>query len=96
MRESQSRPADVLVSIIVAVADAALAALRAGISHERLETGERLQWPVSGPDKPGTPILHIGRFARGLGKFTPIEHVPPAELPDDEYPVASIITKLRW
>jgi formate dehydrogenase major subunit/formate dehydrogenase alpha subunit len=59
----------------------------AGISHERLEAGERLQWPVSGTDKPGTPILHIGRFARGLGKFTPIEHAPPAELPDDEYPV---------
>ncbi|MCK7505652.1 MAG: hypothetical protein MZV70_17300 [Desulfobacterales bacterium] len=26
------------------------------------------------------------QFSRGRGKFMPIEHVPPAELPDDEYP----------
>ena len=39
------------------------------------------------PTHPGTPILHIGKFARGQGKFMPIEHVPPAELPDDEYPM---------
>jgi predicted molibdopterin-dependent oxidoreductase YjgC len=36
---------------------------------------------------PGTPILHIGQFARGVGKFMPIEHIPPAELPDDDYPI---------
>jgi predicted molibdopterin-dependent oxidoreductase YjgC len=58
----------------------------AGISHERLENGERLQWPVPDKTHPGTPILHVGRFARGKGKFMPIEHVPPAESPDDEYP----------
>lgn len=59
----------------------------AGISHTRLETGERLQWPVKSADHPGTPILHIGQFTRGKGKFMPIEHVPPAELPDDDYPM---------
>ena len=36
---------------------------------------------------PGTPILHVGQFARGLGKFMPVEHMPPAEMPDDEYPL---------
>ena len=59
----------------------------AGISHARLETGERLQWPVKGPDHPGTPILHIGQFTRGKGKFAPIDHIPPAESPDDEFPI---------
>ena len=59
----------------------------AGVSHERLERGETFQWPVRDAAHPGTPILHIGRFARGQGKFMPIEHVPPAELPDDEYPM---------
>ena len=59
----------------------------AGISHERLEGGEQLQWPVRGFNHPGTPILHIGQFARGLGKFTPIDHIPPAETPDDNYPM---------
>jgi formate dehydrogenase major subunit/formate dehydrogenase alpha subunit len=58
----------------------------AGISYERLERGERLQWPVPNMDHPGTPILHTKQFARGLGKFMPIDHIPPAERPDDEYP----------
>jgi formate dehydrogenase major subunit len=38
-------------------------------------------------DHPGTPILHATRFTRGLGRFIPSEHLPPAELPDDEYPL---------
>jgi formate dehydrogenase major subunit/formate dehydrogenase alpha subunit len=66
---------------------AALTPSYAGVSHERLERGETFQWPVRDATHPGTPILHVGKFARGLGKFTPIEHIPPAELPDDEYPM---------
>ncbi len=58
----------------------------AGVTYERLERGERLQWPVRDAAHPGTPILHVGQFTRGKGKFAPLEHVPPAELPDDEYP----------
>jgi formate dehydrogenase major subunit/formate dehydrogenase alpha subunit len=58
-----------------------------GVSHERLERGETFQWPVRDATHSGTPILHVGKFARGLGKFAPIEHIPPAELPDDEYPM---------
>ncbi len=59
----------------------------AGVSHTRLERGETFQWPVKDETHPGTPILHVDKFARGLGKFTPVEHIPPAELPDDEYPL---------
>jgi formate dehydrogenase major subunit/formate dehydrogenase alpha subunit len=58
----------------------------AGINFQRLERGERLQWPVLNNEHPGTPILHTKQFARGLGKFMPIDHIPPAERPDDEYP----------
>jgi formate dehydrogenase alpha subunit len=58
----------------------------AGVSHERLERGEQLHWPVKGPDHPGTPILHIGTFTRGLGKFFAVDHLPAKELPDDEFP----------
>lgn len=58
-----------------------------GITHARLETGERLQWPCPTLDHPGTPILHTKQFTRGKGKFMPIDHVPPAELPDDDYPM---------
>ncbi len=59
----------------------------AGVSHARLERGERLQWPVRSADHPGTPILHTAQFARGRGKFMPVEHIPPAEMPDDAYPM---------
>ncbi len=58
-----------------------------GITHERLENGERLQWPCPTADHPGTPVLHTKQFTRGKGKFMPIDHVPPAEKPDDNYPM---------
>ena len=57
-----------------------------GMSHERLE-GLGLQWPCPDSEHPGTPILHTGSFARGLGKFNPVEAKDPAELPDEEYPL---------
>ena len=66
---------------------AALTPSYAGVSYARLERGDQLQWPVKDLNHPGTPILHRGQFARGLGKFMPIEHVPPAELPDNDYPM---------
>jgi len=66
---------------------AALTASYAGVSHQRLERGERLQWPVKDQQHPGTPILHVGQFSRGKGKLSGIEHIPPAEMPDDDYPI---------
>ena len=56
-----------------------------GLSHARLDKGG-IQWPCPTPDHPGTPILHKDKFVRGLGKFTPVAFVPPAEVPDQEYP----------
>jgi formate dehydrogenase alpha subunit len=58
-----------------------------GITHERLLKGERLQWPCPTLDHPGTSILHTKQFTRGKGRFMPIDHVPPAERPDDDYPM---------
>jgi len=57
-----------------------------GVSHQRL-AGEGLVWPCPTPDHPGTPILHVGKFSRGLGKFFPVEALLPAEQPDEEYPL---------
>ena len=65
---------------------AALTPIYGGLSFERLE--ERgIQWPCPTPEHPGTPILHVGKFSRGLGHFSPVEHYAPAEEPDDEYPL---------
>jgi predicted molibdopterin-dependent oxidoreductase YjgC len=57
-----------------------------GMSHARLG-GAGLVWPCTTPDHPGTPILHIERFGRGLGKFHAVHARPPAEEPDAEYPL---------
>jgi formate dehydrogenase alpha subunit len=66
---------------------AALTPIYGGISHKRLEQGEQLHWPVPNIDHPGTPILHVGAFTRGRGKFHVTEHIAPQEAPDKEYPL---------
>lgn len=65
---------------------ASLSPAMAGISYARMEK-ESLHWPCPTSDHPGTPILHIGKFTRGLGGFQPNEHILPGELPDSDYPV---------
>jgi formate dehydrogenase alpha subunit len=57
-----------------------------GVSFDRLEE-DGLQWPIPDADHPGTPILHVDKFVRGLGLFSAVEHQEPNELPDDEYPM---------
>jgi len=65
---------------------AALTPIYGGIAYERLESGG-LQWPCPDVEHPGTPYLHQEKFARGRGLFVPAEYRPPAEQPDDEYPL---------
>lgn len=57
-----------------------------GISYRRLEE-HGLQWPCPGAEHPGTPYLHKEKFIRGLGKFNPVEYVPPDEPVNEEYPL---------
>jgi formate dehydrogenase major subunit/formate dehydrogenase alpha subunit len=59
----------------------------AGVTYRRLEAGAQLQWPVPDEGHPGTPILHATKFTRGLGRFAAVDHVPPGERPDEEYPM---------
>jgi formate dehydrogenase alpha subunit len=73
-------PADVMDEL------AALTPSYGGIRHARLGS-EGLQWPCPTPDHPGTPVLHVGRFTRGRGRFAAVRYRPAAELPDAEYPL---------
>jgi len=59
-----------------------------GISFERIDK-DGLCWPCPNPKHPGTQILHTESFARPGGKacFVSLKYRPPAELPDDEYPL---------
>ena len=71
-----------------------------GISHARLDSeevgGKGLQWPCPTKDHPGTPIMHVGKFARGLGWFYPAEYIPSAELPDEEYPIILMTGRILY
>jgi len=58
----------------------------AGMTYDRLQD-DGLQWPCPNPDHPGTPILHVGKFSRGKGKFNPVEARDPVEQTDEEYPL---------
>ena len=68
----------------------------AGISHERLDREGGLQWPCTSKDHPGTPILHVGKFSRGLGYFYPAQYVPSAELPCEEYPIILMTGRILY
>jgi formate dehydrogenase alpha subunit len=68
---------------------AALSPIFAGINYARIKK-VGLQWPCPSADHPGTRFLHQGKFTRGLGKFFALDHRPPAEEPDEEYPFTLI------
>jgi predicted molibdopterin-dependent oxidoreductase YjgC len=58
-----------------------------GINYQKLQD-EGVQWPCPENGHPGTPILHVDQFNKPDGKalFQPMEYLPPAEIPDGEYP----------
>lgn len=58
-----------------------------GVNWSRIDADERLQWPVLSKDHHGTPILHTETFTSGKGKFHAVDHLPPAELPDEQFPL---------
>ncbi len=63
-----------------------LAPSLAGIKYRRIEQNG-LQWPAPNEEHCGTPTLHKdGKFTCGLGVFKAIDWIPPAEVPDEEYP----------
>ena len=59
----------------------------AGISYERLDREGGLQWPCPTHDHPGTKFLHEDFFVTGRGQLALVDHMPPVEQPDGEYPL---------
>ncbi len=57
-----------------------------GITYGRIEH-VGIHWPCPTQDHPGTPVLHVDKFPCGRGNFHAIDYIPPAEQPDDEYPL---------
>ncbi|MBN1314706.1 MAG: molybdopterin-dependent oxidoreductase, partial [Anaerolineales bacterium] len=75
---------------------AAVTPIYGGVTYERLEQGEHLQWPIPTADHPGTVFLHKDKFSRGLGKFHALEFKEAAELPDEEYPLILTTGRLMF
>ena len=58
-----------------------------GVSYEKLDRLGSLQWPCNDKAPEGTPIMHIGGFARGKGRFMLTEFVPTDERTTARFPL---------
>ncbi|HEX9056180.1 MAG TPA: formate dehydrogenase subunit alpha [Ktedonobacterales bacterium] len=60
-----------------------------GITYEKIEAQNGVFWPCPTEDHPGTPRLYEQSFGfpDGKARFHPITYLPPAEEPDDDYPL---------
>ncbi len=66
---------------------AALTPTFAGVSFDRLDREGSLQWPVNDKTPHGTPVMHVGGFVRGKGRFMVTQYVPTEERSTRLYPL---------
>ena len=58
-----------------------------GVSFEKLDRLGSVQWPCNDKMPEGTPIMHVGTFVRGLGRFMITEFVPTPERTNRSFPL---------
>ncbi len=73
---------------------AQLAPMFAGVSFDRLEAPEGLQWPAPSKEHPGTSLMHEHSFPKGKAHFVPVDHLPPGESPSEAYPLVLITGRI--
>ncbi|HWA92775.1 MAG TPA: formate dehydrogenase subunit alpha [Rhizomicrobium sp.] len=59
----------------------------AGVNYDKLDTLGSIQWPCNDKAPEGTPVMHIGGFARGKGLFVLTEYVPTEEKVGPRFPL---------
>ncbi len=59
----------------------------AGVSYQKLDEAGSIQWPCNERAPEGTPVMHIGGFVRGKGKFIVTEYVPTDEKTGPRFPL---------
>jgi formate dehydrogenase major subunit len=59
----------------------------AGVSFARLDELGSIQWPCNEKAPEGTPVMHVGTFVRGKGRFVPTPYVPTDERTSRRYPL---------
>ena len=59
----------------------------ANVSYAALEEKGSIQWPCNDAAPEGTPIMHIGHFVRGKGKFVVTDYIPTDEKTGPRFPL---------
>ncbi len=59
----------------------------AGVSYRRLDELGSIQWPCNEQAPAGTPVMHVERIVRGLGKFMLTGFVPTEERSTRKFPL---------
>ena len=59
----------------------------AGVSFQRLDEVGSLQWPCNANAPDGTPIMHVGKFVRGAGRFMITEYMATPERANRDFPL---------
>jgi formate dehydrogenase major subunit len=59
----------------------------AGVSYAKLDELGSVQWPCNEAAPAGTPVMHIGGFVRGLGRFMLTEYQPTDERSTRRFPL---------
>jgi formate dehydrogenase major subunit len=58
-----------------------------GVSYAKIDAMGSVQWPCNDKAPEGTPIMHIGGFVRGKGRFMLTEYVPTDEKTGPRFPL---------
>jgi formate dehydrogenase major subunit len=58
-----------------------------GVSFEKIDRLGSIQWPCNEAHPEGTPVMHVGEFVRGKGRFMLTEYVPTSEKVNATYPL---------
>jgi formate dehydrogenase major subunit len=59
----------------------------AGVSFAKLDEVGSVQWPCNDAAPEGTPVMHLERFVRGLGRFLITEYQPTDERSNRRFPL---------
>src|SRR6185437_9377299 len=59
----------------------------AGVTFEKLDRAGSIQWPSNEQAPEGTPVMHVGTFVRGKGRFLVTEYVASEEKISARFPL---------
>ncbi len=76
-----AHPSEIMAEI------ASLTPTFAGVTYDQLDRLGSIQWPCNERAPEGTPIMHVGEFVRGKGRFIITKYVPSDEKVTRRYPL---------